>query len=584
MRIKSLHITNILSIENVTINFDDSGLLLLDGWNHDDNTANGAGKTSIWNALSFGLYGKLPRKVTVSELVRRGVKKGHVKIELESDGKLITIERHRPKKEIFTVDGQEIPTQEELEQYLKLTYKQFLMCMYGSQTSQSKFIELTDTDKKDFFLNLLNLSQFDDVKSLIDDKVSDLSSKLSNAESQYNTCDVKISTYRESIEDEDELRIELAKLNTDDLENKLKSLDIGKPDVSKLDDLRFNLSEKLDNIRNEIANTKIYRNKIQDIDTQIINLKENITSEHNISCPNCNKDFVLVGGNSLTIKQLKERINNKISKLQESRKLYVDKVNNSNADTSKIQGIQELIRKTNEKKDIVLSQYLSNKERYSEIRSKIDIRKSKAEDINRRISNNQSIRASIQGVENKKLELSKAIDKCKSDLTVCKTLANIFSPTGAQAYVLDNVIDLFNQRVSDYVAMIWPNATYMLLSYKENKSGGVKAKLSDKLVIGGKEVSLGSLSGGELRCLSLSIDFAIIEILEFMSGLQINPYILDEPFEGLDAANRERAVSMLDRISQDRQVWVVDHQSEAKAMFSDIVRVEKRNGVSSIVS
>lgn len=583
MRLKSLQIRNILSVEEINLQFHDSGLLLLDGWNHDDNTANGAGKTSIWNALSFGLYGKLPRKVTVSELVRRGTKKGSVKIELEADGKFIVIERHRPKKEIFTVDGEEIPAQEELEKYLKLTYRQFLMCMYASQTGQSKFIELTDSDKKDFFLNLLNLSQFDDVKGVIDDKVSSLQSGIIELGNGLDKCDVRISTYRESLEDEDLLKIELAKLGTEDLENKLNGIDIDKPDVSKFDDLKFNLSEKLDLLRSEIANMKVYRNKVDEIDRQISHLEENLTSEDNITCPHCSKGFILAGENSLTIEQLTDRINVKIKKLQEARKNHVNKINDSDVNTSKVESIQELIRKTVRKKDEALSTYLKNKEQYTEIRSAIQVRQSKASGIKKRLEDMQEVEKKIALVENQKVEISEKLEKYKNDLTICKTLSNIFSSTGAQAYVMDNVIDLFNQRVSDYVAMIWPNATYMLLSYKENKSGGIKAKLSDKLVIAGKEVSLGSLSGGELRCLSLSIDFAVIEILELMTGVQINPYILDEPFEGLDAANRERAVSMLEKISQDRQVWVIDHQSEAKAMFSDIVKVEKRNGVSSIV-
>jgi len=583
MRLKKLTIKDILSIEDVELEFQDSGLLLLDGWNYDDNTANGAGKTSIWNALSFGLYGKLPRKVTVSELIRHGAKKGHVKIELEIDGKSVYIERHRPKKEIFTVDGSDIPTQEELERHIRLTYNQFLMCMYASQTGQSKFIELPDVEKKDFFLNLLNLSQFDTTKSLIDTKTNQLSDSILINQTSLDKCDIQISAYQESIEDENLLREELISLDTRSLKIKLEELNISKPDVSKFDDLKSNLLQKLDLMRSKAADIKVYHNKIEEIDRQISHSKRSLISEDHLTCPHCDQDFVSIGENSLTIEQLKERVDSKIQELKKSRDIYVKKINNDQLDSSKVEDIQALIQKTNRKKEEALSEYMKNKEQYSEIKSKIQIRESKISSINDRLSNMKEIENKIANINIKKNELSKIIEKSNKELVVCKTLSNIFSSTGAQAYVLDSVIDLFNQKVSDHVAMIWPNASYMLLSYKENKSGNIKAKLSDKLVIASKEISLGSLSGGELRCLSLSIDFAIIEILESMSGIQINPYILDEPFEGLDAANRERAISMLERISQDRQVWVIDHQSEAKAMFSDIVRVEKRNGVSKIV-
>ncbi len=111
----------------------------------------------------------------------------------------------------------------------------------------------------------------------------------------------------------------------------------------------------------------------------------------------------------------------------------------------------------------------------------------------------------------------------------------------------------------------------------------MKAKFSEKLVIAGRDTSIGSLSGGEFRCLSIALDFTIIDVMETMFGASLNPIVLDEPFEGLDASNRERVIGMLNHLSTNRQIIVVDHASEAKSMFSDIIRVVKRNGISKIV-
>ena len=158
------------------------------------------------------------------------------------------------------------------------------------------------------------------------------------------------------------------------------------------------------------------------------------------------------------------------------------------------------------------------------------------------------------------------------------------APTGAPAYIMDSIVDSFNEIVSDHISLVWPNASYSLQSYKENKSGDVTAKFSETLVINGKQRSIGSLSGGEQRALSLSIDFAIIDILSQQFGIPMNPIIMDEPFEGLDATGREIVIELLNKLSDDRQIWVVDHASEAKSMFSDIVRIEKQNGISSLVS
>jgi DNA repair exonuclease SbcCD ATPase subunit len=65
--------------------------------------------------------------------------------------------------------------------------------------------------------------------------------------------------------------------------------------------------------------------------------------------------------------------------------------------------------------------------------------------------------------------------------------------------------------------------------------------------------------------------------------VDINPVILDEPFDGLDSLGRELIIDILTKISHTRQIWVVDHASEAKSLFNQVVKVEKRNGISNII-
>lgn len=582
MLIKSIKIHNILSIEDMELEFGESGLVLLDGWNYDTNSSNGAGKTSIWNALSFCLYDKVPRKITSTKMLRRKTKRGHVVVELEANGRHITVERHRPKHDVFTVDGERIPTQEALQKYLGLTYEQFLMCMYASQIGAGKFLDLKDTDKKQFFLDLLNLSQFDSVKSLIDDRLSQLSDQMSDLVNSFEKNEVKIDAYRDSHEDEADLLEALKKFDTQALEDKLTKINIDKPDTSQYDDLKSKLQNKAESLREEVGMVRSYRSKISGIDQNIEQLQELLTSENDIECPHCQKGFVLVGENSLTHQEYQGRIQTKIGKLQAKRLEFVELVNSAPAQ-SEIDKLQKLIDKAVKKKDGELTTYYENKERFTEIKSKIDVRKSRSKDILERIEVNRSINDKILKLQDKNRELQVDINKLANEVNICKTLSSVFSSTGAPAYVLDNVIDTFNSLISDHITAIWPNAQYSILSYKENKSGAVRAKLSDQLIIDGEDVPIGSLSGGELNCICLSIDLALVEIMETMTGLRISPYILDEPFKEMDAANRERAVELLERASVKRQIWIIDHGSEAKAMFSDIVRVEKRNGVSKIV-
>ena len=160
----------------------------------------------------------------------------------------------------------------------------------------------------------------------------------------------------------------------------------------------------------------------------------------------------------------------------------------------------------------------------------------------------------------------------------------MYSPTGAQAYILDSVIESFNERVVEYVNLLWSNLTYELKSYRENVKGDVSAKFSEHLVMNGKAVSIGSLSGGEFRALSLCVDFALIDVMERQFGISMSPIILDEPFDGLDGSGRELIIELLETLAGKRQIIVIDHTSEIKSMFSKVITAELRGGISQISS
>src|ERR1035437_2640302 len=97
MKILSVKINNVLSIEDAYVEFDDSGLMLVQGWNHDVGRANGAGKTAIFNAITYALFDKLPRKITATEILRRGCKSGYVEVRVLCAGDEYLVRRSRPK-------------------------------------------------------------------------------------------------------------------------------------------------------------------------------------------------------------------------------------------------------------------------------------------------------------------------------------------------------------------------------------------------------------------------------------------------------------------------------------------------------
>jgi len=249
---------------------------------------------------------------------------------------------------------------------------------------------------------------------------------------------------------------------------------------------------------------------------------------------------------------------------------------------AKEHAIQDLIIKIKTKKQEESSEYYSAQSSISEYRNSIQLKTSENKTLTEQVSRNDEIKLKVRDIVIHAQALSKRQTELLDEQFLLEAVGSVFDTTGAIAYVMDSITDSLNDAVSEYISEIWPNATYSLQTYKTNKDKSVKAKFSETLTINGKERSIGSLSGGEVRALSLALDFAIIEVLSSQYGLALNPVILDEPFNGLDSVGREMVIDILTKFSQTRQVWVVDHASETKAMFNQVVRVEKRNGVSKI--
>lgn len=572
MKILSVKIVNILSIEEAYVEFKDSGLTLVQGWNHDVGRANGAGKTAIFNALTFALYDKLPRKITATEVLRRGCRSGYAEVLLEVRGIQYTVHRSRPKGVLFFKSGQpEELTQERFENIIQLNYEQFILSMYAAQGSTKRFLSVNDTDKKQFLLQLLNLEEFGACKSFADEKVKELSSSLEKEEYKINFANSKIEAYKESLRDESEITCLIQE--ADDSIVSIKSQlvtakSVLKPDLSKYQKLEDDIASK----RTEFTKNKARRELLHE---QYRKTKAKITPfDVQTSCSECGSTLDTSAAKTQHDKLL-HTYEIELSKLKEQ----IDVCDAALQSESSVNDLAT--RLYTKKRDESRDYDLANKQ-VNDLQRLLDSKLRELNELNLKLENNLELNSKIK-------VLSDTIEKSAivrasivRDIELYKTISALYSPTGAQAYILDSIIESFNERVVEYVNLLWSNLTYELKSYKENVKGDITAKFSESLTMDGKDISIGSLSGGEARALSLCVDFALIDVMEQKFSISMSPIILDEPFNDLDNAGRELIIELLGTISDKRQIVVVDHVSEAKSMFSDVIMVDKKSGISEV--
>jgi exonuclease SbcC len=587
MKLIKVDINNILSIENAEVIFGDTGLVLVEGHDYDTGRANGAGKSAIFNAISFALYDRIPRRITKSEIVRKGAKDGSCCVTLGVDDRVFKVKRSRPTLVEFFIDDVKVDmTQEEFESKIGLNYDQFVLTMYNPQDSNERFLTLNDSDKKNFLLKIMNLNKFNSAKDTVSEKIKDLSQQRLMILSKIETYKSNIKIYKESLIDPTVVQLSIDQINRDiaAYNKAIKELEkVLEPDLSKYAETESKIQQKIISFATANANRSDELKKYRTLEA---NLKPFDPRKPDASCPVCRVELNIQGKTLAKVDDIEAlKLQHNAHQEEIKSEMLIVKQNIDKYDTilSKQDEVNALVNKIKNKKQEEYRDYRDAQSSIFEYKNSISIKNSQLGALNSQLDKNNDIKDKIQEIVNNTKNLNDKLEGVDLELSILGAVDSIFDSTGAPAYIIDCIIDLINEAASSNICDIWSNASYTIKTYKENKDKTVKAKISESLVIDGSERSIGSLSGGEFRALSLLLDFAIIDVLGSQYNVNINPIILDEPFDGLDNLGRELIIDLLSKISQTRQIWVVDHASEAKSLFNQVVKVEKRNGISNII-
>jgi DNA repair exonuclease SbcCD ATPase subunit len=492
---------------------------------------------------------------------------------VEVAGVEYAVVRARPRGVVFRKGTDVIGiTQDGWERILGLNYDQFRLSMYAAQGGSTRFLSVNDADKKQFLLQLMNIEEFSSCKTIADVKVKNLELQLVAEQSKRRVIESKIDIYQESLVDDNVYNhaiAECSKFIAELTKALVEAQAVPRPDLSKY----LKLEEDILFKRNEFVAVRARREMLHESYKKLAAKNAN-TPELLDTCRSCGNRIDTTAAKAAHERELEERR----AEMAEIKR-GIDDCDSTLTREARVRDVSNQVR---DRKTSESAEYESAKQLANDTTTKIALKQRELKELSLKLQNNSNLHNKISDLVAEREAVSVIESSVLKDIELYKTVSAMYSSTGAQAYILDSVIDSFNEKVKDYVGFLWSNMTYELQSYKETVKGDVTAKFSEHLVMDGKPISIGSLSGGEFRALSLCVDFALVDVMERQFGLSLSPIILDEPFDGLDGAGREFVIELLEKFSTDRQVVVIDHASEVKSMFSKVISVEKRNGVSSI--
>jgi len=529
---------------------------------------NGAGKSTIPLLLEEALFNKNSKGVKKVDIVNRNNPKDGYQIilDFEVDGKeySISVNRKASIKVVLLCDGEDISshtatnTFKTVEKVLGLDFKTFSQLVYQSTTSSLQFLTATDTNRKRFLIELLNLDSylklFDNFKEAHKSAASDVAEikgSISTINSWIKNNPITSTTKKELLELPDspeELISERALIqerldNIKDINNKINLNNQYRSQLSEInpEELTKETIEPagIADLRTEDATLK----NLSAQATQVIQKIDKLGT----SCPTC-------------LQEIKEE---KVLELKAEQTAIIKKNNRRSGEIKNFlifkkaqlkehEEHQKIIQKFEKFSSLVDQNLPTTTEDKTELDRKItslNEKISEKENEIRDISNenaaitkfNTELDYLISQVKEFKLKLLSEESNLKKNNEVyanLEVLKKAFSTNGLVAYKIENLVKDLEDLVNQYLAELSDGRFGLQFAITNDKLNVV---ISDE----GKDIDILALSSGELARVNTSTLLAIRRLMSTLSKSRINALFLDEVIGVLDDEGREKLIEIL---------------------------------------
>ena len=534
--------------------------------------SNGAGKSTILDALTFSLFAKPFRKISKSMLINSINEKDCVaEIEFRI-GKIEykVVRGMKPNKfeiycngQAWNQDSSVVEQQKNFEaNVLKMNYKSFTQIVVLGSSTFVPFMKLPGGQRRDIIEDILDIQVFSTMNVLLKDKMR------SNNE-EIRDIDYQLDLLKDKIELQKQHMFSLEKKTQEEIDRKKEKINEYKnTELQGAEEVSV-LTEQIGKLNEEMQDYSKSNEKLNKLNTYLIKLthkmntckKENKFFESNYVCPTCTQELSEEFRNE-KLKEGKTKVDEMNIGFEDLQKAIGDEQKRFDKFTelsTEVNNINTTISQTNFQLLTIRKQVESIQDEIKELEGSTPDKKAEYDKLQLLVSN--------------KKEYSKQHADLKKDRDVLTTAGQLLKDNGIKTRIIKTYLPTMNKLINDFLQRM---EFYVNFTLDENFDEIIKSRYRDVF-------SYDSFSEGEKARIDIALLLTWRSIAKLKNSVDTNLLILDEIFDGsLDQSGTSDLGWILRNFDENTKVFVISHKQGLDDKFDRTITVNKDKNYSTI--
>jgi DNA repair exonuclease SbcCD ATPase subunit len=535
---------------------------------------NGAGKSTVLDALTFVLFNKPFRKINKPQLVNTVNEKDClVEIEFSVNNRDYLV-RRGIKPNIFDIVVNGVPLHKEAddranqrileENILKVNYKSFTQIVILGSSTFVPFMQLATAHRREVIEDLLDIRIFSAMNNLIKDKIREKKDRVKSLELKKETLKDKMKMQQSFIEELENRGNANINANREKIANLDAEVGIYMTESAKTEEQIFIYAKEQEELIG--ADDKLV--KLNNLKGKISQKVSSITKEHkffaeNTVCPTCTQtieeEFRL---NRIADAQNKAKeLQKGFQELEETIKLEQERERQFTVLSKEITKLNHEISQNNTRISL-------NQRQIRDLESEIQT-------ITQNLANRNTEHEKLEEFQTNLQKTFEDLSKKKEEIIYYDFAYSLLKDDGVKTKIIKKYLPFINQQVNRYLQMM---DFYINFELNSEFDETVKSPIHE-------DFSYSSFSEGEKMRIDLALLFTWREVARVKNSVNTNLLIMDEVFDSsLDGFGTDEFLKIIRYVIKDANIFVISHKADLHDKFESVLRFEKVKGFSRMIS